>query len=510
MNISEDSLVRDICRESFADFVKEFWPEINTEPLSWNWHMQYLCDELQKLAENLFAGKPRLHDLIINISPGSSKSTICSQMFPAWCWTRMPSCSCIGASYSQHIAMNNSRKQRDIVKSEKFKRLFKVWIRRDQDGKSYFMNYDGGYRYAVGIGGSVTGMHGHFLIVDDPLNPREANSEKDLESANIWMSETLPSRKINKETAVTILIMQRLHEDDCTGHIIANEAGEATKSYKLICLPAEQDENICPPELGQFYVDGLMDPVRLNRSVLAGFRKQLGEYAYAGQFLQNPIPRTGALFTPENMIPTPTLPGPIDKMIRYWDKAGTQGGGCYTAGVKMARLKDGSYIIMDCIRGQWEPFRRNKIILQTAEIDGFACQVALEQEPGSGGKESGMISAKELAGFKVTLDKPIGDKATRAEPLSSQIAAGNVYILQGDWNAKFIEEMRLFPNSRYKDQIDAASAAFNMLAMRKRLDYGVMVGKYTTKPTGAMPEKLAKPVAITPVTVVGGIKLPVH
>ena len=121
-----------------------------------------------------------------------------------------------------------------------------------------------------------------------------------------------------------------------------------------------------------------------------------------------------------------------------------------------------------------------------------------------------MISAKELAGFKVTLDKPIGDKATRAEPLSSQIAAGNVYILQGDWNAKFIEEMRLFPNSRYKDQIDAASAAFNMLAMRKRLDYGVMVGKYTTKPTGAMPEKLAKPVAITPVTVVGGIKLPVH
>ena len=211
MQISKNSLIRDICRESFADFVKEFWNEINTEPLSWNWHMQYLCDELQDVAENLFEGKPRKHDLIINISPGSSKSTICSQMFPAWCWIRMPSCSCIGASYSQHIAMNNSRKQRDIVKSEKYKRLFHVDIRRDQDGKSYFMNSSGGYRYAVGIGGSITGMHGHFLIVDDPLNPKEANSDKELETANVWMSETLPSRKINKETAVTVLIMQRLH-----------------------------------------------------------------------------------------------------------------------------------------------------------------------------------------------------------------------------------------------------------------------------------------------------------
>lgn len=511
MQISEDSLIRDICRESFSDFVKEFWSEINTEPLVWNWHMQYLCDELQKLAENLFEGKPRLYDLIINISPGSSKSTICSQMFPAWCWTRMPSCSCIGASYSQHIAMNNSRKERDIVKSEKFKRLFKVYIRRDQDGKSYFMNYAGGYRYAVGIGGSVTGMHGHFLIVDDPLNPREANSDKDLETANIWMTETLPSRKINKETAVTILIMQRLHEDDCTGHIINTESEEEKKSYKLICLPAELDENVQPPELAKHYSEGLMDPIRLNRSVLAGFRRQLGEYAYAGQFLQNPIPRIGALFTPENLIPTPTLPGPIDKMIRYWDKAGTQAAGCYTAGVKMARLKDGAYIILDCVRGQWEPFRRNKIILQTAQLDGFACQVALEQEPGSGGKESGLISVRELAGFKVTLDKPVGDKATRAEPLSSQIAAGNVYILQGDWNSKFIEEMRLFPNSRYKDQVDAASAAFNMLAMKQRLDYRTMVGKTNSKPLGLIPEKLAHVQSYQePVTIVAGVKLPVH
>lgn len=505
MQIAEDSLIRDICRESFADFVKEFWNEINTEDLVWNWHMQYLCDELQKIAERVFLAEPCEYDLIINISPGSSKSTICSQMFPAWCWTRMPQACCIGASYSQHIAMNNSRKQRDVVKSEKYRRIFKIAIRRDQDGKSFFMNYNGGYRYAVGIGGSVTGMHGHFLIVDDPLNPKEANSEKDLEAANLWMAETLPSRKINKETAATILIMQRLHENDCTGTMIANQTNEEKKTYKLICLPAEEDDNVQPPELHKFYKNGLMDENRLSQSVLDGFRKKLGEYAYAGQFGQSPIPRAGALFTPENLILVPNLPGPIERVIRYWDKAGSQGKGCYTAGVKVARLLDGSFIVLDCIRGQWEPFRRNKMIFQTAELDGHKCEVAIEQEPGSGGKESALISVQELAGFKVTLDLPSGDKTTRAEPFSSQIAAGNVYILQGQWNKDFIDELRLFPNSTYKDQVDAASAAFNMLALKKKTDYKKMMRDEFQR-NNTMPEKLAKPTGF--IRTVAGINLP--
>lgn len=504
--ISENSLIRDICRESFADFVKEFWSVINTEELVWNWHMQVLCDELQKLAENLFAGKPREYDLIINISPGSSKSTICSQMFPAWCWARMPQACVIGASYSQHIAMNNSRKQRDIIKSQKYIDLFRVFVRRDQDGKSFFMNYNGGYRYAVGIGGSVTGMHGHFLIVDDPLNPKEANSEKDLETANTWMTETLPSRKINKDTAVTILIMQRLHENDCTGMLLAKQRDIEKKDVKLICLPAEIATNVYPPELARNYIDGLMDPVRLSRKVLDKFRRDLGQYAYAGQFGQSPIPREGALFTPENIVIVPNLPGPVDKMIRYWDKAGTQDGGCYTAGVKIARLRDGSYIVLDCIRGQWEPFRRNKIIRQTAEMDGFVCQVALEVEPGSGGKESGLISAKELAGFKLHLDRPVGDKALRAEPFSSQVAAGNVYMLQGDWNRAFVDELRLFPNSTYKDQVDAASAGFNLLATAKRANYRAMVEK-NFAPVSHQPEGLARKI-VDARTVVSGIQLP--
>lgn len=505
MQVSEDSLIRDICRESFADFVKEFWSVINTEELVWNWHIQYICDELQAMAERVFRKEKKKYDLIINVSPGESKSTICSQMFPAWLWTRMPQACTIGASYSAHIAMNNSRKQRDIIKSEKFKKLFGVYIRRDQDGKNYFLNYHGGYRYAVGIGGSTTGMHGHVLIVDDPLNPMEANSDKDLESANLWMRETLPSRKINKDVAITVLIMQRLHENDCTGMLLAQRDAE-NDDIKLICLPAEIGDNVYPPECRQYYVNGLMDPIRLNRDVLKSMKHKLGDYAYAGQFDQNPVPRSGALFQPENLVIVPNLPGPLEKCIRYWDKAGTMDGGCYSAGVKVGKLRDGSYIIMDCIRGQWDPFRRNKIIQQTAELDGFACEIAVEQEPGSGGKESAMISAKELAGYKITLDRPSGDKATRAGPLSSQIAAGNCYMLQGDWNQKFLEEMRLFPNSKYKDQVDSASAAFNLIAIQKRTNYKTMMQSESIK-TEKHPINLAKAFA-DPRTCLAGIKLP--
>lgn len=511
MKINEDDLIREVCRESFAEFVKEFWDEINPVSLVWNWHMDFLCETLQTSAERFFKGLPCEKDIIINISPGTSKSTICSQMFPAWLWTRQPSCCVIGASYSQSIAMNNSRKQRDVVQSQKYIRIFGVKIRKDQNAKSHFMNEDNGYRYAVGVGGSITGMHGDFLIVDDPLNPLEANSDKELENANCWMQETLPSRKINKLTAVTILIMQRLHENDCTGMLLAQSRKRQRNDIDWICLPAELSPNgtVNPPELASRYINGLMDPNRLGADALNTMRSRLGEYAYAGQFDQNPRPRDGALFAPENLITCAGLPEPIEKVVRYWDKAGSQGKGCYTAGVKLARLKSGAFIILDCVRGQWEPFRRNKIIRQTAELDGFACQVCLEQEPGSGGKESALISAKELAGYRVKLDLPTGDKTTRAEPLSSQIAAGNVYMLKGDWNKDFIDELRMFPNSSYKDQVDAAAAAFNTIAIRKGIDYKDVAGIGTVpgakKP--AIPEKLAVPYKNLTLEL-AGIKLP--
>src|SRR4051812_4108312 len=106
--INERKLRRAILKKSFYEFFKFFWPTIVAEDLVLNWHIQYLCQELQLVAERVFTGQPKLYDLVINISPGSSKSTIISQVFPAWCWTRMPSLRYIGGSYSYDLAMRDS------------------------------------------------------------------------------------------------------------------------------------------------------------------------------------------------------------------------------------------------------------------------------------------------------------------------------------------------------------------------------------------------------------------
>ena len=183
------------------------------------------------------------------------------------------------------------------------------------------------------------------------------------------------------------------------------------------------------------------------------------------------------MFLPEKMPIVPVMPGRPARIIRSWDKAGTQDGGCRTAGVKMAELADGSYVIMDVVTGQWRAERREAVIYQTARTDGHDVRVVIEQEPGSGGKESAENTVRNLKGYVVDVDRPTGNKALRAEPLAAQVNIGNVSLLEGAWNKDFLDELRSFPKGRYKDQVDAASQAFAALTRKSAIDYKRMMGK---------------------------------
>lgn len=465
---NEDELVRSICQESFYEFVKEFWSTLIPDEPTWNWHIEYLCDELQKVAERVFRKEEKLYDLVINISPGSTKSTIASHMFPAWVWTRMPRARMICASYAHPLAMELSRKCRALIKSEKYVQTFGIKLTDDQDTKSHFENTKKGQRYAVGSGGAVTGMHGDFIIVDDPINPLEIASAAEIKSTNRWMSETLATRKTNKLVTPLILIMQRLHQDDPAGNLLERMKG--TGKLKHINLPAELTDAVRPTYLKERYVDGLMDPIRLPRHVLESARKELGEFGYAGQFLQSPIPMGGGMFKTDRLVfDNPPPLSQFTQLVRYWDKAGSAGKGCFTVGALLGRAKDGRIWILDIVRGQWDSAKRESVILQTAQMDGKDVLIGIEQEPGSGGKESAESTVRRLLGFRVRVDKPTGDKAMRADPFSVQVNHGNVSIKQGAaWVLDYVEEMRYFPSSRYMDQIDASSAAFATLAQPVR------------------------------------------
>jgi predicted phage terminase large subunit-like protein len=490
---SVDELVASMCRDSFWYFVQEMWMEVpGASELVPNWHMQLLCNEFQKSAERVFNGLRSDYDIVVNISPGTSKSTLASILLQAWTWTRMPTMKHITASHTESLALDLANKSRSVICSEKYRRYFPEVIINSTNA-SNFSNTLGGSRKSCTVGGkSPVGFHAHMIVVDDPIDPQKALSPASLQAANMFMTEVLPSRKVDKEVSVTFLIMQRLHIQDPTG-LLLDKAKQGGLKVKHFCFPSElpatsqgyDASSVHPQELGEMYEDGLMDPVRLSRFVLDSYRITLGEYSYLGQFLQKPISPGGQMFK-EEYFSNRVKASPFDlKRIRYWDRASTGGAGCATAGVLLGLSKDGKYYIEDVVAGHWEPDERNKKMLATAQKDRLRYGpsheplIYVEMEGGSSGRDAWLGIVREMAGFNIMEDRVTGDKARRAEPWSCQLAAGNVYLVDNganegvgvagwDINA-YITEHLLFPMGKYKDNVDASTGAFNLHANSKKV-----------------------------------------
>lgn len=480
LSFSEAELTASITKESLFEFVKEFWPIVSAETPVWNWHVEYLCNELQRMAELIFRGVPREYDLIVNVSPGSTKSTVFSVMFPAWAWARMPSFKFIGASYAYALAMDLSRKCRDVVKSDVYRACFPhVRIRDEQDSKGFFINTANGSRYAVGVNGSVVGMHAHLIVVDDPLDPEQAFSDAELKIANRWMTHTLPSRKVDKAVAPMVLVQQRLHAMDPTGEMLDNAKREGAFPLRHVKVPADDSFDIQPPELKERYLNGLMDPVRLPWSVLKAERAR-NEYAYVSQYGQDPRPVGSRMFEEEYFNQRIKAAPYNCQRIRYWDRAATSQednpNACYTAGVLMARDAEGNYYVEHVVRGQWEPTKRNDkmracALRDRAKYGRYEPVIWVEREGGSAGRDAWKGVAKALAGFVVREDSVSGKKEVRAEPWSTQLAAKNVHLVEdGTWDIRaYVEEHLNFPHAKLKDQVDSSSGSFNLLSDSKRI-----------------------------------------
>jgi phage terminase large subunit-like protein len=394
------NIARELNNRSLYHFLEYFWPVYSSQPFSPNWHIKYLCGELEKVAEKVSRREPRDYDLIINVPPGSTKTALVSIMFPIWCWTKWHWMLVIAMSYSDKLSLESAEYCRDILRSQLFQEMYPdIIIKEDKDVKSNFKiakkvvgmggphrrgsQLTGGGRLSTSLTGSVTGFHGDLLIVDDPLNPNQAASDVELANANHFMEQTLPLRKRDKDVTPVILIMQRLAQNDPSGHWLSKEE----VNVRHICLPGEIRnfrEFVKPPELVEFYTDELLDTKRISWKTLTDLKSKLGQYGYAGQVGQNPVPPGGGMFHVDSFIMINTLPSlnQVVSTVRYWDKAGTSGGGAYTVGVKMTRLTYNRWVIEDMKRGQWGSNERERIIRQTAEADGTGVEIWIEQEPG--------------------------------------------------------------------------------------------------------------------------------
>src|SRR5690606_3272583 len=168
-NLNPDLALGELCKRSFYRFFLEMWETIETVELVPNWHIKYICDELQDVYETWEAGEAQ-DDVLINVPPGSSKSTIITQTFPAWLWVRNPSIRVISSSYSGDLATAHAVKTRDMLRSDKFNRLYPnlIEFKHDTDGKTHYKNTKNGERLVTYTVGRVIGMHGDFIISDDP------------------------------------------------------------------------------------------------------------------------------------------------------------------------------------------------------------------------------------------------------------------------------------------------------------------------------------------------------
>lgn len=391
--------------------------------------------------------------------PRHGKSEICSKFLPAWFLGVWPDKRVILASYEADFAASWGRKARTLL--ETYGGQFGIEVAAEPSAADHWdIRGHAGGMVTAGIGGPITGKGADLLIVDDPVKNREAaDSPAYRKKAWDWWTSTAYTRL--EPNASAIVIQTRWHQEDLAGKLLA-EASSGGERWRIINFPAIAEEH---DALGRRPGEALW-PERYDIEALEKMRRGTLERNWAALYQQRPVPDGGFLFHRESFEVVSTVPAG-GSAVRYWDKAGTAGGGDYTAGVLVAEA-NGIYYIVDVVRGQWSSGERNRVIRQTAAFDGPEVSVWVEREGGSGGKESAEISIQQLAGYNVHADHVTGSKVARAESFAAQCEAGNVKLLRAAWNHDFIDELTMFPNGSHDDQVDAAAGAFNKLAIADR------------------------------------------
>ena len=448
---------------TLAGFVREAWPILEPNAkLIWNWHLDAICDHLEAISDG------RITRLLINVPPGSSKSLICSVMWPAWEWASgRPSLRYLTTAFNDVPVKRDTRKCRDLILSEWYQSLWPE-IRLTRTGETSFANSATGTREGVAFG-SLTSQRGDRLIIDDPHSVETAESTAERQTTTRRFREGALNRLNDQERSAIVVVMQRLHEDDVSGTILKMGMG-----FVHLCLPMEfEPERACRTSIGfadPRSADGdLLDPIRFPREAVESLAKGMGSYAYAGQYQQRPTPREGGLFKKAWFDGKIISAAPVGtRWVRHWDLAATKSAtAARTAGVKLGKAPDGSFIVGHVEKTQAEGNEVRKLIKATAELDGHGVRISLPQDPGQAGKVQARDMIAMLAGFNAHAEPETGDKVTRAAPFAAQCEAGNVFLVRGDWNESYLDELCLFPSGSFKDQVDASSGAFGQLARGK-------------------------------------------
>lgn len=468
------------CADSFYAFVQKAWHILEpSRRLTDGKVLRAICGALQAVTEG------KIRRLLINVPPGCTKSVLVNVLWTAWEWgpRGTPSLRYISASYNKDLATRDMVRCRTLMLDPWFQARWPIELKADENNKTKYDNTKTGWRMSASVGSALTGFRGDRIIIDDPHSALGAESAAERAEAILWWRETLPTRLNDADLSAIVVIMQRLHVGDISGHILANQM----KEYRHLCLPMryEPERHSSIPEIGftdwRTMPGELLWAERFSEKAVDEQETVLGPYAFAGQMQQRPVPRDGGMF-PRKFARVWEGPPPKGRRVRAWDLAASkEKRSAWTVGLKMCLTNAGELVIENVVRVREEAPGVEAIIRATARLDGTSVDISIPQDPGQAGKAQKLAFAKLLNGFPVYFSPESGEKADRAIPLSAQWAAGNVAVVQSSWTEALLDELADFPGSAYLDQGDAASRAHaHLLQHRDHDDIGGGAAKVDT------------------------------
>jgi predicted phage terminase large subunit-like protein len=451
MSSYDPKLLQALLRQKLAAFIEKSFATVSPgDTYRPNWHIDAIAHHLTEVAQG------NITRLIINIPPRHLKSIATSVALPAWILGHDPSRKIVCASYGQDLARKHSLDTRAVMKSKWYRETFpSTTLSDEQLTQDFYTTTAKGSRLATSLGGTLMGLGGNLIIIDDPMKAADAASETERKSVKDWYDQAVLSRLNDKSTDAIILVMQRLHEDDLAGHLLAQ--GNWTHLNIPAVSPYDIDYRTGSGEadVHRFEAGSVIDPQRESNATLAESRRSMGNRAYAAQYLQSPVPESGNLLDWSWFkFYDPTEVGPMQYVLQSWDVASSEHDGdysvCTTWGI--AGTDTMNFYLINLYRdrcGFPDLIRRARSLFEKHKADAMVVEAV-----GSGVPFYQQLSSILL--MRVYRDVPRESKVVRADQISMTLEQGRVFLPRtASWLEGFRNEVLAFPKGKHDDQVDS-------------------------------------------------------
>jgi len=451
MSSQDVALLEAILRNDFESFVYRCFLHLNPgAQFLRNWHLRAIACQLNRVRRG------EVTRLIINLPPRYLKSIMVSVAFPAFLLGHEPWRRIIAISYGDELSAKHASDFRSVVHSSWYQRSFpKLRIARSTEGE--LITTDRGFRKSTSVSGTLTGLGGDLIIIDDPQKPVDAQSDTRRNSLNQWVTNTLMSRLDNKQTSAVIVVMQRVYMDDLSGFL-----SSSSDAWQVLSLPAIAEvEAAIPVGPNEFYhrlAGEALHPEHESLETLRKLQQTLGPDVFGAQYQQSPVPLGGAMIKRSwlRYYDEPLPRGLGSRIIQSWDTAAKDGSQNDWSVCTTWLVADGNYYLLDLTRGRFEyPLLRDTAIELARRfkphqilIEDASTGIALTQE------------LRQKGDFFVNPVKVEHDKIGRVYVQQGKFAAGRVWFPR---NAPFLTDLEMelltFPQGRSDDQVDSISQA---------------------------------------------------